>query len=108
GLPAGGDESVEDFVVAGADGIFRVPLHAEAEAIAGVLDSLDDAVLGDGIHHHVLADALGRLVVGAVYRQAVGAADAVQQGAGGHRHHVAGLGARVGLFVGERTVDLVG
>src|SRR5262245_51267529 len=44
GSAAGGNERVEDAVVAGADRIFGVPLHAEAEAPLGDLDALDHAV----------------------------------------------------------------
>src|SRR5690606_33144195 len=37
------DEGGEDLPVPGADVVLRVPLHAEAEALPGVLDALDDA-----------------------------------------------------------------
>src|SRR3546814_4310319 len=40
----GGDKGAEDGAVARADGELRVPLHAEAEAVAGRLDALDHAV----------------------------------------------------------------
>src|SRR6059058_4042601 len=43
------DEGIEDPLVADADGIFRMPLDAQAIAIAGILDALDDAVGGDRI-----------------------------------------------------------
>ena len=54
------------------------------------------------------ADPLGRLVVGAVDRQPVGAGDAVQQRARRDRDLVAGLGARVRLLVRQRVRHGVG
>src|SRR5690242_951563 len=40
----GVDEGIENFLVAGADGIFRMPLHAEAVAVARVFDAFDHAI----------------------------------------------------------------
>src|SRR3546814_3988774 len=59
----GGDEGAEDGAVARADGELRVPLHAEAEAVAGRLDALDHAVGRQRVHHHARAGLLHRLVV---------------------------------------------
>ena len=83
--------------------VFGVPLHAEAEAPPRVLDRLDHAVLGAGADHDALADPLGRLVMGAVDRQASGPGDPVQQRARHDRDLMAGLGARIGLLVGQRA-----
>src|SRR5690349_17868470 len=79
GSAAGGNEGVEDAVVAGADRIFGMPLHAEAEAPLGDLDALDHAVGGPCIDRDAVAHRLDRLVVRAVDRDLAGAADAVQQ-----------------------------
>src|SRR5882724_10633500 len=106
--PRGRDEGVEDLRVAGADGIFGVPLHAQAEAVFRVLDAFDHAVFGEGVHHHAGAEIPGRLMMGAVDLQFVGGADAVEEGALHHFHAVAGFGARIRLLVGERAIDLVG
>src|SRR5438477_5826437 len=99
GSAAGGDEGVEDAVVAGADGIFGMPLHPEAEAPLGDLDALDHAVGRPRIDRDAVAHRLDRLVVRAVDRDLCGAADAVEQGARRHLDDVAGLGARIGLLV---------
>src|SRR5262249_17989730 len=72
------DEGVEDLGIAGADRIFGVPLHGQAEAVFRVLDALDDTVFGEGVDHDSDAEVLGRLMVGAVDLQLVGLADAVQ------------------------------
>src|SRR3546814_13603816 len=53
----GGDEGAEDGAVARADGELRVPLHAEAEAVAGRLDALDHAVGRQRVHHHEIGRA---------------------------------------------------
>src|SRR5215470_12868608 len=104
----GGDEGIEDLLVALADRIFRMPLDAEAIAVARRLDALDHPVGGERIHHHALAHCLHRLVMGAVDRELVGAADAMEQRALGNVDAMARLGARIGLLMGERGVDLVG
>src|SRR5215469_7111627 len=104
----GGDEGIEDLLVTLADGIFRMPLHAEAIAIARILDALDHAIGGERIHHHAFAHALDRLVMGAVDLERVDPADAMQQRALGDVHAMARLGARIGLLMGKRVRDLVG
>src|SRR5712671_3448536 len=106
GSAAGGDERVEDAVVAGADRIFGMPLDPETEASLGDLDALDHAVGGQRVDHDAVAHRLDRLVMRAVDRDLSGAADAVEQGARRHPDDVAGLGARIGLLVRQRARDL--
>src|SRR5215469_16907937 len=96
----GGDEGIEDLLVALADGIFRMPLHAEAIAVARILDTLDHAIGGERIHHDAFAHALHCLVMGAVDLERVDPADAMQERAFGDVHAMARLGARIGLLMG--------
>ena len=49
--------------------VFRMPLHADAEAPPGRLDRLDHAVRRAAADHHARADPAGRLVMGAVDRE---------------------------------------
>src|SRR5579885_2383190 len=56
----GRDEGIEDLPVAGADRVFRMPLHAQAVAIARILDPLDHAVGRDGIDDDARSDGLHR------------------------------------------------
>src|SRR6266403_257302 len=102
------DEGIEDSLVADTDGIFGMPLDAEAIAVAGILDALDHAIGGNRIDDHAGADRLHRLMMGAVDRQLVGPADAMEQGVLFHPHGVAGLGAHIGLLMGDSALDLVG
>src|ERR1700752_4172815 len=55
----GGDEGVEDLGVTGADRIFGVPLHAQAEAVFWVFDAFDDTVLGERVDYHAGSEILG-------------------------------------------------
>src|SRR5690242_65517 len=103
----GGDEGIEDLLVALADRIFRMPLDAEAIAVARGLDPLDHAVGGERIDDHALAHRLHRLVMGAVDLKLIGTADAMEQGALGDADAMARLRARIGLLMGERVADLV-
>ncbi len=103
-LIAGGrDQGGEDAGIAGIDQEFRVPLHAQAEAVAGVLDALDHAVFGHRIDHAAQAGAAHGLMVGRVHLHFGRPDDAVQQGAGDDLHGVSGLMARVGLLVRQRV-----
>src|SRR6185437_12181920 len=101
------DEGGEDAEIARADGVFGMPLDAEAEAAGGVLDALDDAVRGGGVDDHAGRHRLDRLVVRRVDRQLAHPGDAMKERAGDHRDGMARLGARVGLLMGQRARDLV-
>src|SRR5260221_10653612 len=63
------DEGVEDAEIAGADGVFGMPLHAEAEAAAGLLDALADAVRAGGVDHQARRHRLEPLVYRRAHRQ---------------------------------------
>src|ERR1700757_826258 len=91
------DKSPKYSAVSLADLELGVPLHAETEAVARILDPLDDAVLGDGGDDEPRPGGLDCLMVGAVDPEAVHSGDAVQKGAGGHTDGMPGLVARVGL-----------
>src|SRR5579872_2893930 len=60
---AGLDEGREDAEIALADGEFRVPLHAKAEAAARILDALDDAVARRGVDDHPRRHRPNRLMM---------------------------------------------
>src|SRR5579871_1695744 len=62
----GGYEGIEDLFVANADGVFRMPLDTEAEAVTRVLDALDHAVGSQRVDDHARPHGLRRLVMGAV------------------------------------------
>ena len=85
-----------------------MPLHAQAKIIDRTFDALDNAVAGDGVHHHLRSHILHRLVVGAVHSHGGAVHDKVKQGARRHRHLMAGLVPRVWLFMGQRVRYLVG
>ena len=85
-----------------------MPLHAEAEAVAAVLDALDHAVGRGRVHHRVRAGFAHRLVVRGVHRHRRGAGDAGEQRARRDRDLVPRLVARVRLLVLERRGDRVG
>src|SRR5215831_10129790 len=61
----------EDAAVGLADLEFRMPLHAEAEAVARIFDPLDHAVLGDRVDDKTRACRLDRLMMGAVHTKAI-------------------------------------
>ncbi len=85
-----------------------MPLHAKHEAVPGVLDSLDHPVGRARVHDQAGGGLAHGLMVGAVDLDLVHSDDPVQQGFGRDRDGMAGLGARVGLLVGERARDRVG
>ena len=75
----------------------------------GRLDRLDHAVGRAAADHHARADAAGRLVMRAVdLEPRAAAAEREQPGAGQDLDRMAGLGARVGLLVGEAARHGVG
>jgi len=67
--PACGDQRAEDRRVAVAQGEFGMPLDAEAEALAWVLDAFDDAVGRRRIDDDTGADRLDRLMMRRIDRQ---------------------------------------
>src|SRR5260370_209010 len=104
----GADERREDAEIAGADRVFRVPLDAEAEAAAGILDTLDDAVRRGGVDDHPRCHRLHRLMMGRVDRQLAHPGDAVEERAGDDRDGMPGFGARIRLLMRQCARDLVG
>src|SRR5262249_32348400 len=76
---------------------FRVPLDAEAEAVARIFDALDDAVFGDGVNDETRARRLDRLMMGAVHTKAVHFGDTVEQCARDNSDGVTGFIAWIGL-----------
>src|SRR3954451_21021762 len=96
---AGAHEGLEDQRVGRIDGVFRVPLDAEGEAVAGMLDALHHAVGREGVDDGARAGGGNRLVVRAVHRHARPADDAGEQRVLGDGDLVAGLVARVRLLV---------
>ena len=62
----GGDEGLEDRAIGRVDQELGMPLHAEAEGVARVLDALDHAVGRGGVDDGELAGARDGLVVGGV------------------------------------------
>src|SRR5690348_12840326 len=85
-----GDEGGEEARVAVADGVFRMPLHADEKTPARILDALDDAIGRYRVDHQPRRQVAHRLVMGGVDRQLVDAGDAMQQRAAGDLHHMAG------------------
>src|SRR3546814_8721982 len=89
-MPGSRNEGFENPLVALADEKFRMPLHAEAEAVAWMLDALDHPVgrqrIGDGAGRH----GFDGLMMSRVDRQFVPADDPVQQRAGRDLHRMAG------------------
>src|SRR5689334_22357872 len=64
----GVDEGIENFLIAGADGIFRMPLHTDAVAVARILDALDHTIGCHRIDDDARANGFHRLVMRAVDR----------------------------------------
>ena len=73
------DKGPEDPAIGLVDLEFRMPLDAEAKAMARVFDALDDAVLGDGVDDEAGPGLLDRLMMRAVDAEVLDPGDAVQQ-----------------------------
>src|SRR3984893_7965288 len=86
---------------------FGVPLHPETETVARILDSLDDAVLGDGVDDEPRPGRLDRLMMRAVDPEAVHSGDAVKESGRDHPDGMPGLVARIGLAMRQAIRDFV-
>ena len=75
--------------------------------MTGILDPLDDAVLGNGIDDEPRPGGLDRLMVRAVDPDSVHSGDAVKESAGNHPDGMPGLVARVGLAMRQAIRDFV-
>src|SRR5438552_2367461 len=107
-VSAGGlDEGGEQPQIRLADGIFRVPLDADAEPASRVLDAFDDAVGRRCVHDQAGCGRLHRLMMRAVDRRLAASRDLAQPRAVGEAHDMPGLAARVPLLVTECARYLV-
>ena len=87
------------------DEALGVPLHADVEAGARVLEPLDDAVLRPGREPEVAAEALGRLVVEGVDVERGAAGERAQARVAADAHPVRGVVAGLGLAMAGQMLD---
>jgi hypothetical protein len=93
-LSGGGDQSLEQGAeFAGLAEVLGVPLHADAEARAGILNAFDHAIRGGGRGDQSCAEARDSLVVSAVHAAQLRGTDsraesAFQAGSACHRNVV--------------------
>src|SRR2546427_4855603 len=112
--PRGFDESLEERPeLPRAPEVLRVPLHAEAEALRGILDGLDDAVRRGGGRDEPFAERLRRLMVTAVHGAGVALFDPLphqlfEQAARRHPDVVSEREARLAQIVLLGVADLAG
>lgn len=86
-----------------------MPLDAQAIAALWDFNRLDDAIRRSAANDNIIADGACGLVMGAVDVKLGGSAgEAMEKTPGFDFDHMAGLGSRVGLLMGERIRDLIG